>query len=390
MSTPSTLLVNSINARQAPIVRRDIADWRSAKLAASRVSQPRFALLQELYSHILDDAHLSSQLQLRRSQTLSAPFELLNAKGAIDTAATDIANASPLFNGLVSAILDSLFFGFSLVELAPLKGSEPQLCSIDRRHVDPTAGRLLFDQFGSDGIDYRSAKEYGRTVLEFLSPDSLFGILDRAVPHVLYKRFAQACWSEYCEICGIPIRYIKTNTQDPDLRARYEEMLQNQGSNLNALVDTDDDIGFIVANNSSGEAYQQLIRLCTNELSLLISGAVMGQDTEFGSRGKEQASSDLANLIAASDRRFVEQCVNKQVLPSLAFLGVLPQGLHFQFATAEDLSSLFSQTMQAAQFFDIDPKWVRDKFGIEVTGLRSSSPALALNGGDDHRLSFFL
>ena len=30
-----------------------------------------------------------------------------------------------------------------------------------------------------------------------------------------------------------------------------------------------------------------------------------------------------------------------------------------------------SETIQAAAFFDIDPKWMRQKFGIEVTGPRS-------------------
>lgn len=391
MSTPSTPLNSRIHARQAPLLRHDIESWRAAKLAATRTTDPRFARLQELYSHCMCDAHLSSQIQLRRSQTLAARFELVDSHGSIHEQATDAAQVSPVMGALIGHCIDSLFYGYSLVEIIPSrKGAEPACTLIDRRHVEPLAGRLLFDQHGSDGIDYRSLREYGSTVLEFIAPEGVIGLLDKAVPHVLYKRFAQACWSEYCEICGIPIRYIKSNTQDPDLRERYISMLQNQGSNLNALIDTDDEIGFISANSSNGDAYQQLIRLCTNELSLLISGAVMGQDTEFGSRGKEQASADLASLIAASDRLFVEQNMNRCVLPALAAMGVVPQGLAFRFATGEDLDTLFEQTMRAAQFFDVDPEWVKKKFGIEVTGLRAAMPALSAGSDHQQQLSFFL
>ncbi|WP_446662918.1 phage portal protein family protein, partial [Flavobacterium psychrophilum] len=35
-------------------------------------------------------------------------------------------------------------------------------------------------------------------------------MLNKAVSHVLFKRFAQSCWSELCEIYGIPPRVLKT------------------------------------------------------------------------------------------------------------------------------------------------------------------------------------
>ena len=104
-------------------------------------------------------------------------------------------------------------------------------------------------------------------------------MLDKAVPHALFKRFAQSCWSEFCEVCGMPPRVIKTNTQDPELRNQYLQMLSNYGSGANGVIDIDDEMLFVATNASNGEPYENLIRLCSNEISLLINGAVLGQDT---------------------------------------------------------------------------------------------------------------
>ncbi len=148
-------------------------------------------------------------------------------------------------------------------------------------------------------------------------------------------------------------------------------MLRNVGSGANYVIDTDDEIGFADTNSSNGETYQGLIRLCTNELSLLINGAVLGQDTEFGSNSKEKTSAHLNSQIVLSDMVLVENTMTNTVLPALANLGIVPQGLRFKYSEQEDTSELFQQTIQAAAFFDIDPAWVKDRFGIEVTGLRS-------------------
>ena len=360
--------------------RRDIDDWSLARQMATRPDEPLFYRLQELYTYTMLDAHLQSQVLLRKSRVLGSAYELCSASGDIDEEASAALRRQPLVRQLIDYCLDSIYFGHSLVELLPQKDGTVQTILIDRRHVNPVGGIAQYDMASPEGISYRQTREYGRTLLEFVSPQPL-GLLDMAVPHVLYKRFAQACWSEYCEICGIPIRYIKTNTQDPDLRQRYQQVLANQGSNLNALIDTDDEIGFITGNASDGSGYQNLIRLCTNEISLLISGAVLGQDTEFGSNSKEQTSAELSAQIVESDIYLVEQAMNATVLPALVLLGLVPQGLRFQFAQQEDTAQLFSQTMQAAAYFDIDPEWMRQKFGIEVTGPRQMGMGtLSLSG----------
>ena len=374
-----------VTSRTPIIHRKDISDWQRAKQSATRTDRPRMAPLQELFSYILDDAHLTSQLLLRKSKTLKAEYSLVREGGDPDDKATQSLMRLPATRGIITAILDSRMHGYSLLELDPQPGQPDPLgvTLIDRRHIDPLNGLVLPDITDTDGIPYRELPEYGRYILEFRGEG--LGILDKAVPHVLFKRFAQSCWSEFCEVYGMPPRVIKTNTQDQQLRETYNQILAKMGSGASAVIDIDDEIEFVATNASNGEAYENLIRVCRDELSLLINGAVLGQDTRFGSNSKEQTSSELSDEIADDDAIFVETAMNTIVLPSLQWLGFIPEGLRFQFREQEDTKQLFEQTMQAAQYFDIDPKWVKEKFGIEVTGQRSFGPApqLSMGGGYD-------
>ena len=359
-----------INSRTPVIHRKDISDWQVAKQSALKTDLPRFDRLQELFDYIMDDAHLSAQLQLRKSKVLRSEYALIHDNGDTDDKATDAFVSMPVTRQLIGHILDAQFYGYSLVELAPQYNNPDPLVPvlIDRRHIDPKNGILLIDTSDTTGIDYRHLSEYGKYILEFRG--SGLGLLDKAVPHVLFKRFAQACWSEFCEVCGMPPRVIKTNTQDPNLRQQYLDMLANYGSGANGVIDIDDEMIFVSTNASNGESYENLIRLCSNEISLLINGAVLGQDTRYGSNSKEETSADLNDEIVEADMNYVEVAMNTIVLPALVQLGFVPQGLIFRFREQEDTSQLFQQTIQAAQYFDIDPKWVREKFGIEVLGVR--------------------
>lgn len=357
---------------RTPIVhRKDISDWQIAKQAALRTDSPRFNRLQELFDYIMDDAHLTSQVLLRKSKVLRSEFALVGEGGDPDDNATDILKNMPATRRLIEAILDAQLYGYTLIELNPHPDNPDPLevVLIDRRHIDPRSGIVLIDTSDSSGIPFRELHEYGTYILEFRGQG--LGLLDKAVPHVLFKRFAQSCWSEFCEVCGMPPRVIKTNTQDPNLRNQYLEMLSNYGSGANGVIDIDDEMEFVATNASNGEAYENLIRVCSNEISLLVNGAVLGQDTRYGSNSKEETSSDLNDEIVEADMDSVEVAMNTVVLPALVQLGFIPAGLRFKFQEQEDSAQLFNQTIQAAQYFDIDPEWFKDKFGIEVLGPRS-------------------
>ena len=350
--------------------RKDISDWQLA-INQTLAQTPKWIKLQEMYESLMFDAHLQSQVSLRKNKTLGLPWRLLQGEKELDT---------QWFNATIKAFieqsLDSLYYGYSIVLLNTADGS---VTPIDRRNIDPR-NHLLYDNplLGS-ALPYRELPEYGKTLLEFNHGDN--GLLVQAAPHVLFKRFAQSCWSELCEIYGMPPRYIKTNTNDKELVQKYEQALANIGSGASYVLDLDDEMGFASTNATNGEVYANLINLCKSEISLLICGAMVGQDTAYGSNAKEQSSQELLQDIIDADKEYVTNHINGVVLPALEALG-LPQNCSFEFIQQEDNSELFNQTIQAAAYFDIDPEWFKEKFGIEVTAAKQAGFGLKQNETD--------
>lgn len=352
--------------------RKDIAEWKSALRLAQLATDPRFYLLQELYDVISDDALLTSQINNRHERTVSAPFELVAENDVVDDRLTLQLRSLPFITDLIKEILNSDTYGYSVVELS---GTD-RMDVIPRANIDPVNGRFYPDQSSPKFISYREASEYGKWILDFYSGN--IGLLNKTVPHILFKKFAQSCWSELCEIFGIPPRYVKTNTQDEAMLSRAEEMLTTMGAAAAFVIDTTEEFQFAQGVSTNGEVYENLIRLCNNEVSMLISGAIIGQDTENGNYSKEQSSISILDRLVDSDKRMVENYMNSTVLPALSAIGWMPQhSCRFRFSSVEDPGKTWQLVKEILPYKDIDNKWLEEKFGIPVKDKQfSAEPSL--------------
>lgn len=358
-------------AKSMSRVRQDISSWNRA-LAMYYAEDPRTYALQLLFNEIMLDAHLASQIENRKQQIFSADFVLKNSKGDADDEQTALLRSLKAFRTLTNLVLDAQYYGYSVAELS-LVNSKPEVLCIPRTNIVPQKG-LFFPDYTDElkFINYRNMPEYGTWILEFNNNDS--GLLNKAVPHVLFKRFAQSCWSELCEIYGIPPRVMKTNTQDSVMLTRAETMMKDMSSAAWFIIDETESFEFAKSVDTNGDVYNNLINLCSNELSMLISGAVIGQDTVNGSRSKDESAQEMLWLLVQSDMNQVAMEWNQTILPALVKIGILKPGLVFEFIPAEDTNTLWSRTKDALPFYTIDPEWVKDKFGIEITGERQISP----------------
>ncbi len=355
--------------------RADVSTWKSALRAADNVERPRRARLQNLYTDILLDAHLTSQIELRMQHSLSVPFAL-KRDGEVDEESTELLKKAIWKNEIDREILWADYRGNSLIELTTENDS---LCvtSLPRNNIIPEKGILLLSEDDTTGIDYRNCREYGTWLLEFGSRTN-YGLLNKAVPHVLFKRFAQSCWSELCEIYGIPPRFIKTDTQDPEMLNRAEAMLRDMGSAAYFIIDREESFEFAKGADTNGDVYNNLISLCNSEISLLITGAVIGQDTKNGNRSKEESSIKLLDKMVQSDKRMLESYWNGTVLPALVRIGVLPEGLTYELQQEEDIEKLWNMTKEALPYMDVDTEWMKEKFGIQVTGKKEGTGGVGL------------
>ena len=343
---------------------RDIADWKRAQSYAQRAESPKFYLLQDIYDTVADDALLTSQVNNSHERTVATPFELVNPDGKVDDLLTEQLKGIAPVPDIIKAMLDSELYGCSLVELSNPNGI-PEIYIVPRQNLDPVCGRFYPDQYLNSFIPYRETAEYGKWILEFNSGH--LGLLNKTVPHILFKKFAQSCWSELCEIYGIPPRYVKTNTQDEQMLARAEQMLSDMGAAAAFVIDTNEEFQFAQGVSTNGDVYSNLIRLCNNEVSMLISGAIIGQDTENGNYSKEQSSIGMLDRLIESDRRMVETYMNAVVIPAFTAIGWLPQNsCRFRFAAVEDPEHTWQLVKDILPYKDVDNDWLTEKFGIPV------------------------
>lgn len=366
---------SQITQRAISQATRDMAAWRTAKRQALNADNPKRVKLIELYHDIYQDPLLTSQIEQRIERSMATPWHLIDAQGTEHEEGTTLLRQSVGFADVLWTILETPYWGHSLVELYPKpEGQDFSVTLIPRQNVIPAQGKMLFDITADATIQYRRLKEYGTYILEFGDNDDL-GLLNQAVPMALFKRFATRCWSELCEIYGIPPRYLKTDTTNPDALARAEEMMRDIGSAAWFIIDTTEEFQFAQGINTNGDVYRNAIACYNSEISLLISGAQLGQDTANGNRSKEEVGVELLEKKAAADRRVAESLINSRVLPALARLGIIAEGLRFEFEAEQDDKELWQRTVAVLPYYEVDAEWIRNTFGIEVTGKKEMSGA---------------
>lgn len=372
--------------------RADVMVWKNALSMAKNVDNPKMYPYYNLVADMLLDAHATSQIQNRKLKTLGANFSIKKTNGETHEELTNQLQKSVWLNDIISHILDAHFFGYTLLELNRKENEEittgqlptPMIELIPRQNVIPQKGIILKDYSDDKGLDYINTNEYGTWLLDFGKVDDL-GLINKAIPHILFSRFAQSCWSELCEIYGIPPRVMHTNTQDPNALRRAEQMMSDMGAAAWFIIDETEKFEFAsTSGSSSGDVYNGLINLCRDNISLLISGAIIGQDTQYGSNSKEQTSQGMLQDLVDADQTTVEQYMNEKVLPALYAIGILPEdGLTLVYDQVEDTGELWTRTKELLPYKDIDNEWIKTKFGIEVIGERVA-PA-----GNNLSLDFF-
>lgn len=369
-------LKRTINWADKPIsrIRMDIKTWNTA-IELTTADDPRNYGLQLLYNEVSYDALLTSQIENRTNKCLSSEFSLRNSNGDLDEEQTKFLQKLPAYRKLTRSILESNYFGYELVELQLRKKEDGtftvDVTKIPRMNVVPQKGRFYFDYTEDKFITYRDLNEFGTYILEFNSGSH--GLINKAVPHVLMKRFTQSCWSELCEIYGIPPRVLTTNTQDTQMLNRAEKMMQDMGAAAWFIIDEHEKFEWAQGVSTDGNVYKNLINLCNNETSMLFSGAIIGQDTVNGSNSKEVASQEILNDLVKSDKDLVEEYWNDLIIPAFIRLGVLKGDVRFQYDQSEDLKELWTRTKESFPFMNVNPVFVKDKFGIDVLSAKETN-----------------
>ncbi|QTE36017.1 DUF935 family protein [Mucilaginibacter gossypii] len=354
--------------------RMDIKNW-NASIDQYQYMQPKNWMIQLLYNEILIDAMLFSQYQNRGHRLFSLDFNLKNPDGSNNEEQKAILKNMPFYRFANWEKYKSILLGYSVVELSIGKtvDGKPFLIgdSIPRTNIVPQTGLFYSDYYDDvNVVKYREMPEYGTWLLEYNSKD--IGLLNKTVPHVLFKRFAQSCWSELCEIYGIPPRVLTTNTQDKTMLNRAQKMMRDMGAAAWFIIDEDEKFEWAQGVATNGDVYKNLIDLCRDEICLVIAGAIIGQDTKNGSRSKDQTAQEMLLLLQKSDMATLQEYWNNITIPALKKHGFLKGDLTFEFVPNEDTAELVDWILKFAEYFEIDIDWIKQKTGIEIVKARET------------------
>ena len=165
-------------------IRRDIEDWKWSKHLALAPIEPKVYFLQDVFNDIAGDALLTSQLNNRREQTISAPFELVTQDGKPDDKITGIIQDIPIVTDVLGHIWDSEWYGCSVIDFS-VKNGFKNVELVNRRNIVAATGRFYPDTSLGNYIEYRNVSEFGNWILEFDSGG--IGLLDKVVPHILFN-----------------------------------------------------------------------------------------------------------------------------------------------------------------------------------------------------------
>lgn len=341
----------------------DISDYTSAIRTAENVDFPRRYKLYDIYSDIMMDSHLSCVIEKRRNALLCSDIEFRKDGKPDDSVNEQIR--SPWFSRLVSDIIDSRFWGFTLCQFFK-DGEWVDYNLVPRKHVDPIRRLILRHQTDITGIPW---DEYS-DLLFVGRPDDL-GLLAKAAPWVIYKRNTTGDWSQFSEIFGMPIQEYTYDTDDDSSRERAIADASNAGSLAVFVHGKDTALNLIEAGNKTGSAdvYERLCERCNNEISKLILGNTLTtESSDTGTQALGTVHKKGEDKITQADRLYVLDVLNYDMSDVFAAMGIDTSGGKFCYPEKKDLDptaemNILTQ-LKTGFGLPIDDDFLYEKFGI--------------------------
>lgn len=347
-------------------VRQDIGKLRLGILIAENVQRPQRYQLYQAYIDSMLDAHLTACINNRINFTLAREHQFLNADGSVNEEATKLLQTK-WYRDLVRYALESIFWGYSVVQLGDLVENGFTSCNlIPRIYVKPEFG-LVTENYGSfTGNSYKE-EPYKWWCLGIGNEKDL-GMLKQASIYAIYKKNALGAWAEFCEVFGVPLRVGTTDLTDPLSRQNMENQLKNMGVSSYVLKGKNDLIELKETSRPDAHSvFNEMVERTNSEMSKLILGATGIMD-EKAHVGAAKVHQDIADNILLSDEHLIENLVNSELKERLAYHGFPVGELTFKISDVEDIDlkdrAEISVNLLKTGKYTIPAEYIEKTFGI--------------------------
>jgi SPP1 gp7 family putative phage head morphogenesis protein len=360
------VLKTKIVERQLYRFNADIGKWRTALDAAESLYSPQRAELARVFQEVTLDSHLSALMQSRISKIMAHKYDLFDKEGEISEHSELLKKE--WFTKVIKYVADSLFYGYTLIELDELEDFEfKSVCSLPRENIEPNKKLFKKEYYLTTGIPFLE-EPFNNWTLYVEQEDNL-GLLNKAAPLTIWKKNAVGSWGDYADMFGVPPRIGKTDVRDDKLRGNMESMLSNMGRLSYGVFDVEDTIELVESNTTDAyNVFMKLSEFCNSEMSKLIVGQTMTQDSGSSLSQSEVHERTLDSVIKA-DTNWIAAYINNKVIPFLTETHNFPfEGLEFKFDHTESLS--LTEQMEMVKVLiphkDVDNDWIIERFGIPV------------------------
>lgn len=358
-TAPATIILQPIKRFNV-----DISNFTAAIQNYGLIDYPRRYKLLDLYEDCLIDAHLSSIIDKRHDAIQESDIAFKSADGKIDDKITEQIRA-PWFSNMIDDVLDSRFYGFSLLQFY-IENGWINYDLIPRKNVDPVRHLILHQQTDLSGTGWDAYDN-----LAFIGHERALGDLAVCVPWVIYKRNDMADWAQFCEIFGMPTREYIYDETDEKSRERAVADATNQGALATFIHGKDTTMNLVdsVSKTASADLYKKLADTANAEMSKKILGNTLTTEaTTSGSHALGNIHKDEESKKTKSDRKFVLQFLNYYMSDTFKSLGFDTSGGEFYFIEPKniDLTAKMNIIVQAKSLgTPISDDYIYNEFGIE-------------------------
>ncbi|MQO91320.1 phage portal protein family protein [Segatella copri] len=378
-------IISKLQRTTEALTKSDIQKWRKAWQQAISIESPNRQMLYDIYRDTATDAHVTGCIGQRTGFVLSKSFNIEDKSGKPCDELKHYFDQE-WFYELCRLILDSIYYGHSLIELGDIRKdgdgcpcySEVKL--IDRKFVIPEHHRVVTDlgQDWTTGIDYREPEWYNN-LIEAGKPDDL-GLYLKAALHAIPKKNVLAAWDVFSEVFGMPMRVAKTASRDKADQQCIEEMLKDMDIAPWALFPEGTDIQIIESTKSDAfNVYDKRVDRSNSEISKLIIGQTMTIE-DGSSLSQSQTHLKVFENLVESDAKMLASIINNQLIPRMIRHGYPLKGYHFSWDESVDYTP--EQQMEYEKMisdrYEVDPKYFADKYNMPV-GERIQQPGLQLS-----------
>lgn len=176
----------------------------------------------------------------------------------------------------------------------------------------------------------------------------------------------------------MPWRIARTTTRDPKEFQRLQDMIYGAGANQGVVTGMETEIQFVESGKGDAfNVYDKRIDRANSEMSKLVIGQTMTIE-DGSSLSQSQTHLQVFMNLVESDRDFLRDIINNQLIPLMARHGFPVKGLRFEWDDAVDYTpeqQVAYETMIADRY-EVDPSYFADKYGMPVGKRRELQPAV--------------